>query len=241
VEWYDYPLLAGVAFLSALLGSVAGTGGSLVLLPALVLHFGIQDATAILLIANAAANVSRVWVNRRELVLPVVWWFALGSVPLVVAGAWLFTIAAPELLTRVLGGFLLFMLLWRHMPIRPPKPPTVRWFFPVGLAIGFVSGLMASSGPLSAPFFLSYGLLRGAYIGTDALITVLMHIPKAAVFLHQGLISRHVLIASAVLIPFMIGGAVYGKRILDRVPDRVFAYAIEAVLLVAGVNFLLRG
>jgi hypothetical protein len=58
---------------------------------------------------------------------------------------------------------------------------------------GFLEGILGTVGPLMAPFFLAYGLMRNAYIGTDALATVAMQGTKLAVFgsaqvLHRGLI-----------------------------------------------------
>src|SRR5215475_13530165 len=89
------------------LGSVAGTGGTAVLLPVLVQYFGIQAAVPMVTLANLAANVSRAVVHGREVDRSVVAWFTLGSLPLSVFGTWLFTVATPEVLTRLLGAFLL--------------------------------------------------------------------------------------------------------------------------------------
>lgn len=39
----------------------------------------------------------------------------------------------------------------------------------------------------------------------------------------------------------MILGSYLGKRILDRLPERVFVWIIEAVLIIAGLTFLIHG
>jgi uncharacterized protein len=39
----------------------------------------------------------------------------------------------------------------------------------------------------------------------------------------------------------MIFGSFLGKCIVDRLPERVFVAIIEAVLIVAGLLFLIRG
>ncbi|MCZ6730634.1 MAG: TSUP family transporter, partial [SAR324 cluster bacterium] len=82
IDYGDLPLLGGAAFLAALVGSVAGSGGTAVLMPVLVLQFGVRDAIPILTIANMVSNLSRAGFNRREIVLPVVGWFSLGAIPL---------------------------------------------------------------------------------------------------------------------------------------------------------------
>ena len=59
----DIGVVAGTALCSAVLGSVAGTGGTALLLPVLVHYFGIQAAVPMVTLANASANVSRSWVH----------------------------------------------------------------------------------------------------------------------------------------------------------------------------------
>ena len=39
----------------------------------------------------------------------------------------------------------------------------------------------------------------------------------------------------------MILGSLLGKRIVDRLPEIVFVAIIEAVLIIAGLIFLIRG
>lgn len=241
IAWYDLPLLGIVAAFSAFVGSVAGSGGSTILLPVLVLYYGVHDAVPILTIANFSANVSRVIINRRDIVIPVVGCFVLGAFPMSLLGAWMFVVADATLLTRLLGALLIVVVIWRHLRPRPPIKRKAIWFWPVGAVCGFLEGVMGSVGPLMAPFFLAYGLMRNAYIGTDALATVAMQGTKLAVFGSAQVLKPELIVAGFTLIPFMIGGTVIGKRLLDRVPERVFALLIEGMLVVVGLNFLIHG
>jgi len=86
-------ILAVVAFCAATLAAISGFGGAAVLLPVLVLVFGVRDAIPILTVAQLIGNASRVWFNRRELDLRVVAWFALGGVPRALLGGFLFATA----------------------------------------------------------------------------------------------------------------------------------------------------
>jgi hypothetical protein len=45
-----------------------------------------------------------------------------------------------------------------------------------------LSALLGSVGPLMAPFFLAHGLVKGVYIGTEALPTVVMHVTKLVAY-----------------------------------------------------------
>ncbi len=100
---------------------------------------------------------------------------------------------------------------------------------------------MGSVGPLRAPFFLAFGLVKGAYIGTEALATVVMHVVKLGVYGKYALLSLQIVLVGVAIGAVMFVGSWLGKHILNRLPERFFPYIIEGVLVVAGVQFLITG
>ena len=234
-------LLAAVAFIAATLAAVTGFGGAAVLLPVLVAVFGMRESIPILTVAQLIGNGSRVWFNRHELDWHVVGWFALGGVPFAFAGAMLFARAPLSALTRLLGVFLILVVVWRRLRPGPPRRPPLRSFAFIGAGASFLSALLGSVGPIMAPFFLAYGLVKGAYVGTEALATVVMHVVKLVAYGQTALLALPAAIAGLTLGPIMIGGSWAGKRIVDRLPERVFILLIELTLVGAGALFLIRG
>lgn len=237
IQWIA---LALVALLASTLAGVTGFGGAAVLLPALVAFFGIREAIPILTVAQLIGNGSRVWFNRRELDWRVVGWFALGAVPLALLGGYLFAKAPLTALTRLLGAFLLLVVVWRH--VRPkPKSFPVATFAGIGAGASFLSALLGSVGPIMAPFFLAYGLVKSAYIGTEALSTVVMRIATLVAYRQTAVLTWDATWIGLLLGPVMILGSFLGKKIVDRLPEKVFVAIIEAVLIVAGLLFLILG
>jgi uncharacterized membrane protein YfcA len=98
LEWL---MLTAAALAASTLAAVTGFGGAAVLLPALILVFGVREAIPILTVAQLIGNGSRVWFNRRELNWHVVLWFALGGVPAALLGGYLFATAPLAALTRI--------------------------------------------------------------------------------------------------------------------------------------------
>jgi len=233
-------VLALAALLASTLAAVAGFGGAAVLLPALVALFGIREAVPILTVAQLIGNASRVWFNRAEVNWRVVGWFALGTVPFALLGGFLFAKAPLAALTRLLGAFLLLVVVWRHLRPKPKSFP-VASFAGIGAGASFLSALLGSVGPIMAPFFLAYGLVKGAYIGTEALSTVVMHIVKLVAYRQTAVLTLSGALIGLGLGPVMILGSFLGKRILNRLPEKVFVAIIEGVLIVAGLLFLIRG
>ena len=92
-----------------------------------------------------------------------------------------------------------------------------------------------------APLFLAYGLVKGAYIGTEAMATVTMHVTKLFAYRQADVLPLHAVLVGLGLGPVMVLGSFVGKRIVDRLPEKVFILIIDATLIVAGIRFLWKG
>lgn len=225
------------AFGLAVLSAVAGFGGGVLLLPVFTGLFGLRVAVPVLTLTQLSSNAARVWLNRGELRRRLVGWFAVGAVPCAVAGGLALAHAPLGSLQRLLGVFLVGVVVWRRLNPHPRKPADPA-FVAVGAASGLGSALLGSVGPLTAPFFLAYRLTRAAYIGTEAASALTMHVAKLAAYGAGDLLSPKVLLYGAVLTPATLAGAWVGKKIVARVSDRLFVVIVEAGLVVSGVLFL---
>lgn len=231
-------IAAAAAFALAVLSAVAGFGGGVLLLPVFTALFGLRVAVPVLTIAQLVSNGSRVLFNRHHLSWTLIRNFAVGAAPTAVAFGLLFATAPLAGLQRLLGLFLLGTVAWRRL--RPhPRPPTPRAFIGIGAASGAGSALLGSVGPMTAPFFLAYGLVKDAYIGTEAASAVIMHAAKLAAYGTGELLTSRVLLLGAALAPATMLGAWAGKRLVHRISDRVFVNLVEAGLVASGLVFLL--
>lgn len=68
-----------------------------------------------------------------------------------------------------------------------------------------------------------------------------MHVTKLFAYDQASLLNRSDIFTGLALGPFMILGSLLGKKIVDRLPEKVFVAMIEAVLVIAGFMFLIRG
>jgi uncharacterized membrane protein YfcA len=88
------------------------------------------------------------------------------------------------------------------------------------------------------PFFLAYGLRRGAFIATEASCALAMHLVRGAGFAKLALVTRETALLGLTLGGTMFVGSWLGRRIIDRLSDRAFLNAIEALLVLMGLHFL---
>lgn len=98
--------------------------------------------------------------------------------------------------------------------------------------------MVGTVGPLVAPFFLDFGLVGSAYIATEAMTAVVMHITKGIVYAKFALIGYQSLVIGLIMGVIMFGGSYIGKSIVDRLPKEWFTRLVEAVVLLAGIQFL---
>lgn len=164
-----------------MLSAVTGFGGAVIVTPLFVAVLGVRDAVAVLTVVQLASNVSRVAFNRHDVDRSIVLAFSAGAVPAAVVGSLLFAVAPAPALVRVVGVFLLVAVVWLRLAPSMPRLGGPA-FAGLGAASGLGSALVGSVGPFVAPFFLAQGLVRGAYIGTEAASAVVMHLVKLVVY-----------------------------------------------------------
>ncbi len=234
-------LLIGTAMVASGIAAVAGFGGAILLLPVLIWCFGVRDAVPILTIAQLVGNGSRVWFNRDRIDRRVVGWYSVGAVPLALIGGALFAAAPLKWLARGIGLFLVVVVAYRRLGGGRYPRCSAPAFAAVGGGASLLSALVGSTGPVTAPFFLAYGLTRHAYIGTEAAATVVTHVFKLAAYGSTSLLTGRVVIAGLLLSPCMVIGSWLGKHLLDRLSDRWFVAVVETVMVAAGLWLLLGG
>ncbi len=229
-----------MALVAGVLSAVVGFGGSALMLPLMHEGVGARDAVVSLTVTQIVGNASRVWFNRREIDRAALTWYVTGGVPMAIVGGLLFVAASPRHLSWMLGVALLVLIIGRRLLAQRSAPLSTKALLPVGAGTGLLSALAGFAGPLVAPFFLATGLVRGAYIGTEAAAALIVHAVKLPIYGLGGAASQRAILAGAALAPALIAGAWIGKCIVDRVSATLFTALVEAALIVAGIRMIMQ-
>ncbi len=228
-------LLAG--WLAATVSGVAGFGGALLLLPVLTNLLGVQAAVPILTIAQLWGNGSRVWFGRKEIRWRPVVYFSATAVPLSLIGGRLLVEAPKQLITAAIGLLLIAIVILRRSG-RKRFQVGERGLLVGGGLTGFLSGLVGSAGPLGAAFFLGLNLPAGAYVASEAVTAVAMHLTKSLVYQRFALIGPTELTYGLLLGLSMVAGSWSGKRLIDYLPPAKFALLVEVLLVISAVQLI---
>jgi uncharacterized protein len=232
-------ILIGTALLGSTIGGIAGFGAGILLLPVAAWTLGIRAAVPVLTVTMLFGNLARIWWSRHDLHGGVTLRFIAGAVPATAVGVMIFAGASSNWLGRAIGAFLLASVPLRRV-LTSGRLHVRKVHFPfIGGAIGLLSAIVVTTGPVVTPFFLAYGLRRGAFIATEAVCAGAMHVSRGLVFARYKMISAEILLIGLVLGVTMFAGAWIGRRLLDRMSDRVFLAIIEVLLVGMGLQMLL--
>ena len=227
------------ALVASTIGGVAGFGGGAIMIPLLAWTMGTKATVPVLTVTMLLGNAARVWFSRREIDARVVVAFLAAAVPASVAGALLYTHIESAGVSRMIGGFMLLSVPLRRGILGRGVRVGLRHFPLIGAAFGFLSALVGSVGPIMSPFFLGYGLRKGAYLATDSLCTVGAYIPRGIVFGRYNLLTASTMAVGLYLGIVMVAGAWTGRRLVERMSERVFLYVIDGLLVAFGLQFLI--
>ena len=232
------PLICVVGLLAGVLGGVIGFGTTILLLPLLVHFYGPVLAVPIIALVAIVANLSRVVLWLRAIDWRVCGIYSLTAVPAVVLGAHTLVQINQRLIELMLGSFLLLMIPARRWLRRQTFELSLGHMAGVGAVIGYLTGLVATTGAINTPFFLAFGLVKGAYLGTEAASSLVVLLAKGAAFHQLGVIDPAAIAQGLMIGGFVLVGSTLSKRLVLRLPEAYFIRLMEGVMAVSGVSIL---
>jgi len=220
------------------LGGIVGFGTSIMLMPALVLVFGPREAVPIMAVASIMANASRVAVWWNQVDWRAVGAYSVTGFPSAALGAATLLVLPTRAVEASLGAFFIAMIPVRRWMAHREWRLGLWHLAALGAVIGFLTGIVASTGPINAPFFLAYGLVKGAYLGTEALSSIAVYVAKAITFRSLGALPWDALAKGLIVGTSLVAGAFVAKRFVLQLDAARFRLLMDGLLLVAGSTML---
>ncbi len=234
----DFALVLLLGLLAGTVGGVLGFGSSIMLMPGLVLVFGPREAVPVMAISAIMANAARVAAWWREIDWRVTAAYSATGVPAAALGAKTLLTLPVGVIELALGVFFIAMIPLRRWMARRSWSLNLWDMALVGLVIGFITGIVVSTGPINAPFFLAYGLLKGAYLGTEALGSLAVYIAKAVTFRSFDALPLPVIAKGLIIGSSLVAGAFIAKRLVHTIDSDKFKLMMDGLLLLAGATML---
>ncbi|AJX35540.1 sulfite exporter TauE/SafE family protein [Burkholderia oklahomensis] len=233
---YAIVLLIGVV--AGVVSGVIGTGASIMLLPPLVFYFGPRQAVPIMAIAAVLGNVSRAYVWRSDIAWKACFAYSITAAPAAALGAHTLWVLKPQWVDCALGVFFLSMIPYRYIASRNEFTLSAWQLSAAGAVVGYLTGIVFSTGPLTLPIFTAYGLLKGGLLATEAAASLVVYASKLAAFGQLGGLPLDVVIKGVLVGASLSAGISLGKAVTLRLSTTAFHRLLDLVMLSAGTTLL---
>jgi uncharacterized protein len=230
-----------VAFISEVIGAVAGFGSSTIFLPLALFFVDFETALILVAISHLFGNLGRVNFFRHGLDKKIIATFGIPSILFSFFGASIVGILSQDILKIILGIFLIIIsVLFLVKPLL--KVPTNRNMVMTGGGIsGLMTGLVGTGGALRATFLTGFNLEKTNYIATAAIIALGTDATRIPLYLSQGFLMQQYYYYIPILAATAIGGSFVGKKIVGKIDQDIFRKIVLVAIILVSINFIVSG
>jgi uncharacterized membrane protein YfcA len=208
------------------------------LMPVLVIAFGPLQAVPIMAIAAILANLSRILVWWREVDWRTCGAYSATAMPFAALGAVTLLALPTQIIEAALGVFFIAMIGVRRWMASHDLKLGRGHLALLGVPIGYLTGIVVSTGPITAPIFLAAGLVKGAFLSTEAAASLAVYLVKAAVFRSFGALPLDILVKGLLTGSTLMAGAFIAKRFVLQMDPGRFRLIMDALMLLSGATLL---
>ena len=236
----------GLAMFAALCIGVskAGFGGlSMVSVVLFAEIYGARVSTGLALPLLIVADLTVYPVFRRFGSWRPVWPLLLPTALGLLGGWWLLGRIDDAVARRIIGAVVLAMVALqlgrRWWPLAYEKMADSQGFgHAAGVAGGFATMLANAAGPIIQLFLLSRRFGKMDLVGVGARFFLLVNLAKVPLSAGLALINPASLLENARLLPAMWLGVWLGRKLLHRVPQRLFEWLVLVFAILAGLRLI---
>jgi uncharacterized membrane protein YfcA len=186
-------------------------------------------------IASIAGNASRVLAWRRQISLRAFAWYSFGAVPAAVLGVRTLWVMPADVSNLCIGLFFFALIGLRRASRTRGLRLNTRQMSMAGGVVGYLTGVVYSTGPLTIPIFAGFGLAKGALLATEAAASIAVYLAKALAFGSVGGLPLPVLCNGLVVGATLAVGTFVGKRFVLGMSEATFSLLIDMMLACAGL------
>jgi len=234
----EFLFILCLGLVAGTLSGIVGFGSSIMLMPVLVIAFGPLQAVPIMAIAAIMANLSRIIVWWRDVDWRAAGAYAATGAPFAALGAATLLVLPARVIEAALGVFFIAMIAVRRwMAARQLKLGLAQLAL-IGVPVGYLTGIVVSTGPITAPVFLAAGLVKGAFLSSEAAASLAVYLAKAAVFRSYGALPVEIIVKGLIVGATLMAGAFIAKRFVLKMDAARFRLLMDGLMLASGLTLL---
>ena len=230
-----FSALCGISFIGSFIAASLGLGGGLLVLAVMTLFLPPTVLIPIHAVVQIGSNGFRAILMRRDILYSVIPAFVIGTlIGSYIGGKALFALEI-WVLQVILGVFVLYATWAPKFKSSNPGPAK---FFGCGVFGGFATMFVGGTGPLLAPFVNAACKERQQVVSTHASLMTFQHLFKVILFGVLGFSFGPYIPLLVGLVSFGVCGTIVGKKVLDKLPEKVFRIGLQTILTLLAARLL---
>jgi len=233
-------LIVVVGFFAGMTSSVAGFGIGSFLTPIVGVQTGTKVAIALVALPHFLATGVRLWLLKAKVNRQILTRFGLLSAAGGLAGALLHAFFVSNLLQiifaimLIVAGILGILQVAERLRFGKARASIM------GLASGFLGGLVGEQGGIRSVALLSFDIEKEAFIATAAATGLIVDVVRMPVyFLTQSSQISQFLLILILSSSAVIAGTLVGNIVLKRIPEESFKRIVSLLILLLGIFLLI--
>lgn len=228
-----------VSFTAGFIGTLAGGGSNLVLMPLIDSLLGSQAVPPVVTTGMMLSNSQKIFLFWQDINWQVVQWYLPGAGVGAFLGAYLFTCANLEGLQILIGLFLVTTVFSSSFSKQEKSFNVRAWYFLLaGFFCSFVSGIIGSTGPALNTFYLNYGLNKEQMIATKAANVLVVNLTKMFIYAVCGVLTKHYIFYGLAIGMAAAPANWIAQLVLKKISDEWFKHLVNGLTIVSGILIL---
>ena len=233
-------ILAAAAFFTAILHSVGGFAGALLMSIVISPVIGVKMAIPLVSVAMVVSHGMRAIVFRKTVDWKIFKLIFFVALPFILLGVYTYVGLSEAAVGLFLGTLLLLTLpLRRYLKNKEIKVPHSA-IGAIAVPYGFLSGASFGVGMILGPFLLGAGLSGEVLIATLAVQGFMLNVIKVIAFGFSPLLGVTEIAIGVAMGLCTFPGHYIGRKIVKRAAINTHVILLEAVMLVGAIYFISR-
>ena len=233
-------LVAAAGMGAAIVSGVGGFGTGVILAAVLAPLIGIKAVIPVLAVAGVVINAGRFWFYRNSLQRPELVLVLAVSIPFLVLGTWIYSVLDVRVLGTLLGIVVIGSVPLRRI-LKNREVQLSRRGLAIGSGVfGLATGIATGTGVIMVTLLLGTGMSGTAVLATDALISIVLDLCKAALFHRFALLDAESFFTGIVIGAATIPGSAVAAWLVTRMHAHLHVLFMEALILVGGASLIVN-
>ncbi len=232
--------IALLTLLASLIGTIAGFGISTIMIPVLLMFLPLPQTLLLVGIIHWFNDIWKILLFREGIRWRLLLAFGLPGIFTSFMGSSLSLKVPPEILSRVLGIFLiayvLFIIFNRNFKLSQRLSVAVSG----GALTGFFAGIFGIGGEINAVALSAFNLEKAMYVATAGAISFMIDSTRIITYISGGIRLEPIILSGfLIFVPMSLIGAMIGKKGIEKIPQEKFRNFVAIFIFLLGLKLVL--